>query len=46
MTERICEHCGRQFLAETMRDKLEEAGLYLVLLLLPLRWPGPPAAVA
>jgi hypothetical protein len=36
MTERICEHCGRQFLAETMCDKLEEAGLYLVSLLLPL----------
>jgi hypothetical protein len=36
MTERICEHCGKEFLAETFRDKLEEAGLYLVSLLLPL----------
>jgi hypothetical protein len=36
MTERICEHCGKHFFAETMRDKLEEASLYLVSLLLPL----------
>jgi hypothetical protein len=36
MTERICEHCGKQFLAETVRDKLEEAGLFLVSLFLPI----------
>jgi hypothetical protein len=26
MTERICEHCGQQFLSETIRDKLENIG--------------------
>jgi hypothetical protein len=35
MTERICEHCGKQFLAETLRDKLKEAYLYLSSVLLP-----------
>jgi hypothetical protein len=36
MTERIYEHFGKQFLAETVRDKLEEAGLFLVSLVLPI----------
>jgi hypothetical protein len=35
MTERICEHCGKQFLAETIRDKLKEARCYLSSVLLP-----------
>jgi hypothetical protein len=36
MTERICEHCGQQFLSETIRDKLENLGLFLVGFVLPL----------
>jgi hypothetical protein len=35
MTERICEHCGKQFLAETIRDKLKEARCYLSSVILP-----------
>jgi hypothetical protein len=36
MTERICEHCGKQFVSELLRDKLKEASLYAVILFLPL----------
>src|ERR1700683_82872 len=36
MTERICEHCGQQFLSETIWDKLESLGLVLVAIYLPL----------
>ena len=36
MTERICEHCGREFVSETLRDKLETAALILAVPLLPI----------
>src|SRR5271170_4554485 len=36
MTERICEHCGQQFLSETIRDKLQGVGMFLAALYLPL----------
>jgi hypothetical protein len=36
MTERICEHCGQQFLSETIFDKLENLGMVLVAIYLPL----------
>ncbi len=36
MTERICEHCGQKFLSETIRDKLENLGMVLVAIYLPL----------
>lgn len=36
MTERICEHCGQEFVSETLRDKLETAALILAVPLLPI----------
>jgi ribosomal protein S27AE len=37
MTERICEHCGQQFLAETVIDKLVGVAWFLIALILPFQ---------
>ena len=36
MTERICEHCGQQFLSETIWDKLENTAMLMAVFGLPI----------
>jgi hypothetical protein len=36
MTERICEGCGKQFVSESLWDRIEDAGLIAAIPLLPL----------
>jgi len=40
MTERICEHCGQQFLSETIIDKLVTFGWFLLALIPPFHAVG------